>query len=91
MTAKIIRLAVVSNTARQRPDDLFLESTPFMSMCPTCKDSRSQLGYSVRTLVRLLDSNRPIEAYCAICDQSWPIEARERMQLALELEHLRLS
>jgi hypothetical protein len=90
MTAKIIRFPVRSRTRRLN-GGLLLESAPFMSLCPTCGDSRSQLGYSARTLVRLLDRNRPIEAYCAICRQSWAIDTRERVRLAGELEHLRLS
>jgi hypothetical protein len=91
MTAKIIRLPVTHNADWSQRDTPVLESAPFMSMCPTCKDSRSQLGYSARTLVRLLDRNRPIEACCAICNQSWPIDAQERRRLAEELEHLRLT
>ena len=91
MTAKIIRLVINGGNANGRNRSPLVESAPFMSMCPTCRDSRSQLGYSVRTLVRLLDCNRPIEAYCAICNQSWVIDSRERVRLAGELEHLRLS
>ena len=86
MTAKIIPLAVVSRRARPQPDYLFLESAPFSSLCPICKDSRSQLGYSARALVRLLYRNQPIEAHCAICSESWPIHHEERVRLAAELE-----
>jgi hypothetical protein len=89
MTAKVIRLAVVSRRARHSPDSLFLESAPFSSMCPICKDSRSQLGYSARALVRLLYRNQPIEAHCVICSESWPIHHEERVRLAEELEFAR--
>ena len=86
MTAKIIPLAVVNRRTRHQPDSLFLESAPFSSMCPTCKDSRSQSGYSARALVRLLYRDQPIEAHCAICGASWPIHHEERVRLAKELE-----
>jgi len=85
MTAKIIPLAVVSRRGRHQPDGLLLESAPFSSMCPTCKDSRSQLGYSARALVRLLYRDQPIEAHCVICSESWPIHHEERVRLAKEL------
>jgi hypothetical protein len=86
MTAKIIPLAIISRRTRHSPDSLFLESEPFSSMCPICKDSRSQSGYSARALVRLLYRNQPIEAHCVICSESWPIHREERVRLAEELE-----
>ena len=89
MTAKIIPLAIISRRTEHSTDRLFLESAPFSSMCPTCKDSRSQRGYSARTLVRLLYRNQPIEAHCVICSESWPIHHEERVRLAKELEFAR--
>jgi hypothetical protein len=86
MTAKIIPLAVSGGRAGRNPDSIFLESAPFSAMCPICKDSRSQLGYSARALARRLNRDQPIEAHCVICNQLWPINARERMRLAEELE-----
>lgn len=56
-----------------------------MSMCPNCKDVRSQRGFGSRTLARFLKRNLPIEAYCVVCDDFWPISAPERDALALEL------
>jgi hypothetical protein len=43
---------------------------------------RSQQIYGFRTLVRFLVDNQPIEAYCAVCKQFWPITANERAELA---------
>jgi hypothetical protein len=53
-----------------------------MSTCPTCKDVRCQQFYGFRTLVRFLVDNQPIEAYCAACNEFWPISANERARLA---------
>jgi hypothetical protein len=53
-----------------------------MSTCPTCKDVRYQQSYGFRSLVRSLVDNQPIEAYCAICKEFWPISACERADLA---------
>jgi hypothetical protein len=90
MTAKIIRLAVTHRTPWPNGSSLFSDSTPFMSMCPTCKDNRAQLGYSPWGLLRRLNDHRPIEAFCVICNQFWPITTHERMRLAKDLEHLRV-
>ena len=62
-----------------------LDSVLFLSMCPNCKDVRSQRGFSNRSLLRLLERRLPIEAYCVICDQFWQISAPERDALAREL------
>jgi len=91
MTAKIIPLALANPAASPTRDSLFFASAHFISMCPTCKDSRSQLGYSSGGLLRRLNGNRLIEAYCSICNQFWPITAEERARLASQFEHLRLS
>jgi hypothetical protein len=56
-----------------------------MSMCPKCKDVRSQRAFSSRTLLRLLERKLPIEAYCVVCDDFWLISAAERDALAEEL------
>ena len=86
MTAKVIRLAFAERPALHDANRLFLESAAFSSMCPICQDRRSQLGYSARALVRLLNRNQPIEAHCVICSRSWPINGQERLRLAEELE-----
>jgi hypothetical protein len=38
--------------------------------------------YGFRTLVRILVDDQPIEAYCAACNEFWPISANERARLA---------
>jgi hypothetical protein len=68
-----------------------LESVPFMSACSKCKDLRYQQGYGERTLRRLLDRNHPIEAYCVVCGEFWPISANERSELARRLTRGRSS
>lgn len=53
-------------------------SFSFTSVCPKCKDARSQAGFGSRALLRLLRHNHPIEAYCIVCDEFWPISESER-------------
>ena len=92
MTAKVIHLAVARPASASSSNlSSFFDSAPFMSMCPTCNDSRAQVGYSPWGLLRRLNDDRPIEAFCVVCNQFWPITAQERGQLAEELERLRLS
>ena len=90
MTAKVISLPVGRSASWPKRDSLFFDSAPFLPMCPTCKEPRLQLAYSPGGLLRRLNGNRPIEAFCVICNQFWPITAQERLRLAKELEHLRL-
>lgn len=90
MTAKTTYLAAAGAAPLPTRNGLFSDSAPFVSMCPTCKDSRSQVGYSARDLLRRINSGRPIEAFCIICNQFWSITAQERLRVAEELEHLRL-
>ena len=51
---------------------------PFTSMCPRCTREQHQRGFPRVALSRLLDKGYPIEAYCVMCDQFWPISPRER-------------
>ena len=60
-------------------------SFSFMSVCPKCKDVRRQEGFSSRSLLRLLQRNQLIEAYCVVCDELWPISVSERAALARAL------
>ena len=78
-------LTAMASLARTDPDINVLDSVLFMSMCPNCKDVRSQRGFSSRSLLRLLERRLPIEAYCVVCDDFWPISAPERDALAREL------
>jgi hypothetical protein len=73
--------------AVKRHADLFmLDAFSFMAVCPKCNDVRSQGGFGSRTLLRLLKHNKPIEAYCRVCDEFWPISHSERAALASALE-----
>ena len=89
MTAKIVHLTPPATTTRTPPGSLFFDSARFSAWCPTCNDTRSQLGYSPRALLRLLSQRRPIEAYCVVCNGFWSISAQERVHLASELELVR--
>ena len=60
-------------------------SFSFVSACPKCKDVRRQEGFGSRTLFRLLQHKQPIEAYCMVCDEFWPISISERTALARAL------
>jgi len=54
----------------------------FMALCPKCKDIRLQQGYTQRALTRFLETSRPIEGHCVICNTYWAISDRDRAQLA---------
>jgi hypothetical protein len=54
---------------------------PFVSMCPKCAQLRAQPGYHRNSLLRLLRSGYPVEAYCTMCDEFWSISAKERAAL----------
>jgi hypothetical protein len=66
-------------------DGSLFMSFSFVSVCPKCKDVRSQGGFRSRTLLRLLQHNQPIEAYSVVCDEFWPISVSEREALARAL------
>jgi hypothetical protein len=85
MTTKIIHQAAGGTNAWAHTDNPVLDSLRFMAKCPSCQDGRFQQGYGFRTLVRRLVDNRPIEGYCAACNESWPINAGERAALAWRL------
>jgi hypothetical protein len=50
----------------------------FVATCPKCRQQVLQHGYSRILLFGFLDVDQPIEAYCAACDEFWPISAKER-------------
>ena len=86
MTARITRLSrVAAVTGRASTDMPVLEPESFCSVCPACQDARVQGGYTRTSLLRLLLRNRPIDAYCVMCNQYWPISAQERARLAENL------
>jgi hypothetical protein len=92
MTARVIHLAVARPASASSSNlSSFFDSAPFMSMCPACSEPRLQLGYTRWSLLRRLNGDRAIEACCVTCDQFWPVTTEERVALAKELEHLRVS
>jgi hypothetical protein len=58
------------------------ESLPFTSRCPRCMRLQPQRGFPQAALRRLLAGGFPVEAYCVMCDQFWPISASERQAIA---------
>ena len=50
----------------------------FVATCPQCRRQVLQHGYSRVLLFAYLDVEHEIEAYCAACDEFWPIGAEER-------------
>ena len=65
-----------------KPDELAgTSSVPFESMCPKCGEVQPQRGFDRSSLLRLLSSGYPVEAYCTTCDEFWPITAKERAVL----------
>jgi len=53
----------------------------FRSMCPKCATIQPQPGYDRNSLLRLLNGGYPVEAYCAACDEYWPVSTKERAAL----------
>ena len=53
----------------------------FVSTCPSCGREQPQDAFSVGDLLRLLNGGYPIEAYCVPCDDFWPIDLKERVEL----------
>jgi len=51
---------------------------PFTSTCPRCTREQHQRALPRAALSRLLNKGYPIEAYCVMCDQFWPISPRDR-------------
>jgi redox-regulated HSP33 family molecular chaperone len=60
-------------------------SAPFSSECPNCRNDRLLSGYSPEELGQLLAAGAEIEAYCASCDERWPISVEERADIARAL------
>ena len=56
-------------------------NVPFESICPKCAQMRPQRGFDRNSLLRLLSSGYPVEAYCESCDEFWSISAKERAEL----------
>jgi hypothetical protein len=50
----------------------------FASSCPACGQQRLQHAHTRRALIRSIETNQIIDAYCSECDLVWPISTQER-------------
>jgi hypothetical protein len=64
-----------------RTEELVQESMRFTATCPRCRRQQLQQGFSRAALLRLLDDDLDIQAYCAPCRNFWPIGDEERWLL----------
>ena len=67
--------ALASGTTSERRRS---RRTYFVSTCPVCGQQRVQYAYTQRALVRLLQKDQIVDAYCGTCDVVWPASAQER-------------
>lgn len=72
----------IAEARRSISNKLVQDCVPFTAICPKCQQHVSQHGYSRIALFSFLDMVHPIDAYCASCDEVWPIDAQERHALA---------
>ena len=63
----------------------------FAARCPKCRKQVLQHGYSRVLLFGFLDVDHPIEAYCATCDELWPITPEERRAIVGALSPTRTA
>jgi transcription elongation factor Elf1 len=54
----------------------------FMTTCPRCNVQRSQSRYTKVDLDWLLSGDRPIDAHCSTCGESWALSDDDRARLA---------
>jgi len=54
----------------------------FASTCPACGEQRLQHAHTGRALIRSIETNKIIDAYCVECDLVWPISIQERALIA---------
>ena len=57
---------------------------PFVSACPRCGRERAQ-WYSQIALTVSFRRSKPVEGYCAPCQEFWQLSAHERNDLAAKL------
>lgn len=69
-------------------DGLHMTRFSFTSTCPRCQREQHQGGFSRGSVQRLLEKGLPIEGYCLMCDQFWPVGAPERAELAKAVSSL---
>ncbi len=55
--------------------------TTFTCECPRCGHERVQTAHTREELLQLLHSGAEIEAYCASCDEHFPLSTEERADL----------
>jgi hypothetical protein len=79
---KVTRHSAIERLARHRPMN---EPLPFMSNCPSCGHWCLQDGYARRVLLRLLNTNTKVDAYCVECNAFWAISSEERHAIAVWL------
>ena len=79
----MIKTTRVSLAQRVKTGD---ESIPFVSTCPKCGRPEPQLAFSRSAIQWSLDKDRPIEAYCAMCDVYWQLSPQERAVIAQKLD-----
>ena len=48
----------------------------FVSTCPACRQQQLQQVHTRRALLRAIEMNQVIDAYCPECDLVWPISPR---------------
>ena len=54
----------------------------FASTCPACGQRQLQRAHTRRALIRSIEMNQIIDAYCLECDLVWPISTEERVLIA---------
>jgi hypothetical protein len=57
-------------------------SLMFVSTCPVCGQQQLQHAHTRRALIRSIEMNEIIDAYCLECDLVWPINTQERVLIA---------
>lgn len=67
------------------PEQPIQELMRFLSVCPGCGRKQPQQGFSRAALLRLLDDDLEIQAYCATCHSFWPISEQERLLIIDEV------
>jgi hypothetical protein len=58
----------------------------FESTCPRCRRAQGQSGFTRAALLRRLDDDLEILAYCANCNDFWPINDAERGRIIGEFD-----
>ena len=62
------------------------ESFHFMQRCPKCGDEQLQDTYTYAELWTQLEMGDAIVAYCAACDEVWPVGRQARARIARQVD-----